>query len=613
MNSVARVVAESSLIQLDREFDFLVPDHLRDQIRFGQRVKFELGRSKKMQTGFVVGIMADSQYATTEITEIVAPAPVLTEELFKFCRQVADRQCVALGEILALAIPDHMPRVKSDQDPGDLPFSNPITSPKIEPALTNRSAVLTNARSIKVFGNSYPDWAVLAAFQSVEKLLEGKSSIIVLPEQSQISLLVSLLKEAGVESHIAVFGNHQKKSERFQSFHKCLDSDAVIAVGTRTAIYSPVRNLGLVSLVDDLDDSLREQGSPFTHARELALMRAGNSDLMLVANYRSVEVQRLVEIGYLSDHSIASAPPRIAFSEPSSRLDSAGFELIRERVNQGPILVLLPRKGNSPAAYCFGCGNRLSCRNCGGPIWEPTLEVFNCRLCRAGFTSCKDCSSSRAKSGRAGSTRTVSELGKAFPQVLISEATAQKQPSKVLPSKHIIVSTPGAAPQAPQGYAAVLILDCDVWLASQSLQAEQIAIRDWMEAIELLSDAGRAVISGIPATLGQAITLGQHRQLAKVALQDLVVLSLPPAVRVVSLEANKDVLTSVLDELRELGAQEIRTELSERASSLVRFSYQLGPKLSETLRRHALKANARLIGANKRRGLRIAMDDWSSL
>ncbi|MEY4990328.1 MAG: hypothetical protein RIS08_554 [Actinomycetota bacterium] len=613
MNSVARVVAESNLIQLDREFDFLIPGHLRDEVQVGQRVKFEIGRSKKVHTGFISQLAASSEYATSEISEIVSRKPVLTPELLGFARRVADRQCVALGEVLALAIPDHMPKITVPESTTARPAENPFPAPKLDAPLTKRSALLSGARQQVFGGKRYPDWALAIAHQMAQRLMQGQSSIAVVPEQSQINLLRDLIVAGGLGDQLAVFGAGQKKSERYQSYQKCLDLETVIAIGTRTAIYAPVNNLGLVALFDDLDDSLREQGSPFTHARELALMRAMDSELLLVANYRSVEIQRLVEIGYVSDHTLTGAPPRIAFSEPSARMDSASFELIRERVEQGPILVLLPRKGSSPAAFCFSCGDRLSCHSCGGPIWEPTLGTFNCRVCRRGFTSCKTCGKNRAKSGRAGSGRTVAELGKAFPQTLISEATADKQPSKILDAKHIVVSTPGSSPIAPNGYAAVLILDCDIWLSSHSLQAEQIAIRDWMEAIELLSDTGRAVIAGVPAELGQAITLSQHRQLAKVAYRDAVALSLPPAVRVAHLEAASDVLTAVLEELHQVGAQELRTEMGETSKALIRFSYQLGSKVSEILRRQALKANARLVGASKRRGLRIAMDDWSSL
>jgi primosomal protein N' (replication factor Y) len=613
VNAVARVVAESNLIQLDREFDFLVPDHLRSAIKVGQRVKFEIGRSKKTHTGFVTELAAHSQYATSELLEIVSETEVLTPEIYSFARQIADRQSVAIGEILALAIPDHMPRI-SVQATQEAEFSsNPFSLPKLDKPLGQRSAVLSAARNLMFETERFPDWALLFAFQAVEGLLAGKSSILIVPEQSQLRVLKRLFVLAGLAEKVVEFGPGQKKSERFQMFHRALLPIATIAIGTRSAIYAPVHNLGLVALFDDLDDSLKEQGSPFTHARELALMRSSERSLVLAANYRSVEVQRLVEIGYLTDHTLLSAPARIAFSEPSLRMDRTSFELIRERVEAGPILVLLPRKGSSPAAFCSGCGDKLRCKNCGGPIWEPTSGTYACKLCRIGFSSCQACGASKAKSGRAGSSRTVSELGKAFPQVLISESTAEKQPSKILANRHIIVSTPGASPVAPNGYSAVLILDCDIWLSSQSLQAEQLAIRDWMEAIELMADDGRAVIAGIPTALGQAITLGQHRQLAKVALQDLQSLNLPPAARVAWLQASTEVLLAVLEELKGLGAQEIRTELGEQASSLIRFSYQNGQQISAALRRHALKANARLVGANKRRGLRIAMDDWSSL
>ncbi len=613
MNAVARVVAESNLIQLDREFDFLVPDHLRSAIKTGQRVKFEIGRSKKAHTGFVTDLAEQSPYATSELLEIVSETAVLTPEIYSFARQVADRQSVAIGEILALAVPDHMPRVSIQHTPQFELIANPFTEPKLDKSLGTRSAVLSAARNLSFSGERFPDWVHLFAFHAVEKLVAGQSSILIFPEQSQLKLLKRIFSLAGLGDALVEFGSGQKKSERFQSFHRSLIPSATIAIGTRSAIYAPVHNLGMVALFDDLDDSLKEQGSPFTHARELALMRSSNRALVLAANYRSVEVQRLVEIGYLSDHTLVSPPARIAFSEPSLRMDRASFELIRERVDQGPILVLLPRKGNSPAAFCAGCGGKLRCRNCGGPIWEPGAGSFACKLCCIGFSSCQDCGTSKAKSGRAGSSRTVSELGKAFPQVLISESTAERQPSKILPSKHIVVSTPGASPVASGGYSAVLILDCDIWLSSQSLQAEQLAIRDWMEAIELLADDGRAVIAGIPSALGQAITLGQHRQLAKVALRDLQALNLPPAARVAWLQASTEVLVAVLDEVKDLGAQELRTELGEQANSLIRFSYQNGPQISAALRRHALKANARLVGANKRRGLRIAMDDWSSL
>lgn len=97
MARFARVVAESKLLQLDRQFDFVIPSELAESIQFGHRVSFFIGRSKTKQTGFVVELLEASEYATSSLVEILGDRPVLTKEIYGFARDVANRQCVALG------------------------------------------------------------------------------------------------------------------------------------------------------------------------------------------------------------------------------------------------------------------------------------------------------------------------------------------------------------------------------------------------------------------------------------------------------------------------------------------------------------------------------------
>ncbi|MEL0320082.1 MAG: hypothetical protein VXA46_05085, partial [Aquiluna sp.] len=110
MARFARVVVESKLLQLDRQFDFIVPSELESSIAFGSRVSFFIGRSKTKQTGFVVELLDSSEFATSSLVEMVGDRPPLTREIYDFAREVANRQCVAIGEILDAAVPDHMAR-----------------------------------------------------------------------------------------------------------------------------------------------------------------------------------------------------------------------------------------------------------------------------------------------------------------------------------------------------------------------------------------------------------------------------------------------------------------------------------------------------------------------
>ena len=614
MANYARVVVESDLLQLDREFDFLVPENLSQSVRVGQRVRFQLGRTKKLASGFIASLPLESTFATSELVEIVDLEPVVTEEIFKLARQVANRQAVAVGEILQQAVVEHMPRIPK-------PVSEPIAEvvdelPEI-PGITSlpkRSAVLTSARSITHAGARYPDWCWLFLRAVVEAIESGKSAILIVPERDQISQLAALFISMGLKDLISTWLPGAKKSDRFTNFHRALIQERSIVIGSRSAVYAPVRNLGLIALFDDGDDSLREQGSPYTHARELALMRATDDvKLLFAANYRSLEIQRLVEIGYLKDLDIKLPPARISYSPPAQRLDAASFKLMRDALEVGPVLVLIPRKGNSATVYCAGCDQRLVCNNCKGPIWENEKGEYRCRVCQGISHSCAACGSNKLRRGRTGSTRTAAEFGKAFPGITISEFTSDTKPTAIKKSKHLVLATPGSAPRVQQGYAALLILDSDVWLAMPQLRSEQTAIRDWMEAIELLSDTGRAHIAGVDQDLGQALSLGQHRALASNAFREVNSLSLPPAARIATLEGTQDTISQALELATKAGATVLRSNLSESASALIRFSYSQGAEVSANLKALALKTNARLVGANKRRGLKIVMDDPGAL
>ena len=612
MSRFASVLAKSPLIQLDRAFDYLIPEAMGKQIAIGQEVIFPLGRSKKTQVGYVFGLSDTSEYATAAIASIQDASEVLSRQLFDFLRAVADRQCVALGELLALAIPDHMSTVQR------LPAIQPralevdILVPKLDSALGSRAAVLTSARQLEVAGTLFPDWSLLIIANALGVYSKGKSSIIVVPERSDIDIISDLAQRLGIEDQFVFLKPSQKKSSRYQLFHQIKESQQLIVVGTRSAIFAPVHNLGLIAVHDDSDDSLRDQGSPFTNTRDLALIRAKDDvGLLFTAPYRSVELQRLISIGYLSDHKVLEAPLRISYSEPGLRMDESGFKIVRENLERGPVLVLLPRKGDSASVYCAGCGDKLTC-SCGGHFWQPDSTNTKCRLCNKHFVACSSCGSRNQKKGRTGSNRTVAELGKTFPNTAISEATGEKKPTGLKSKNQIVVATPGSAPRVPKGYSAVLILDSDVWLSRQTLNAQQIAIRDWMEALELMAPTGRAAFAGLPSDLGNALSLGQLIPMAKAALEEVRELGLPPALRICSLQALPETLELAVSAAKSRGAVVLWLD-EKTGSALIKFSYNQGPAIAKELRVVAIGATARTQGGTKRRGLRVVMDDPQAL
>ena len=595
MVSAVRVAVESPLLQLDREFDFLVPENLASSITWGSRVKFRLGRAKTETTGLVVELLEESDWAKTQITSVVGDRPSITKELYEFCKTVSGRQVVALGEILQLACPAHMPRTSLA----------PVEQVPLGSASISNEALLTSTQMM-LAGGLVPAWAKLFAERAAEQMAAGNSSILIAPEAADVEAIVQAAKSINLE---IIVWETTPKSTRYQNFHKALGQVRVI-VGTRSAIYAPVANLALVAVADDADESYREIGSPHTNLRDLALLRTANkASVLFAAPYRSVEIQRLVEIGYLKELEYPSRPPRIAYSSPGDRIDDASIKLAKESLNKGTLLVLLPRKGSSAAAYCQDCGERLRCR-CGGYGWERSRDLFECRICSKPITECANCRATSFRRGRSGSARTAAEIGKMFANATIYEATQEKKPDVSERVNQIVVATPGSAPRLKMGYSGLLILDPDIWLASQNLHSEQSALRDWCEAIELIHPDGRVVIAGLSDQIGKPLALWQHREIARSAYQDAKQLRLPPAIRLVRISGTQKQLQMATAALLSHNAEQIK---NDGMTAVFRFEYAKGSEVALELRAIATSAKAVVRGQRNVRGFSVVMDDLEGI
>ncbi|MFM1951107.1 MAG: hypothetical protein RL418_794, partial [Actinomycetota bacterium] len=198
MNRYAKVVVESDLIQLDREFDFIIPEAMQAKTCFGQRVRFPIGRAKKLYSGFIVGLLDKSDFATSELAELVDERPLLDQDRYQLAKQVAHRQCVAVGEILSQAIPDHMPRIEllKPLTPELLEVKFP-NLPGVE-NLTQRACVLTSGRHLSIAQLRFPDWCILFAREAYANLRNSRSSILIIPEQDQLQLLLRALEAFGL-------------------------------------------------------------------------------------------------------------------------------------------------------------------------------------------------------------------------------------------------------------------------------------------------------------------------------------------------------------------------------------------------------------------------------
>lgn len=625
MATYAKVAFESPLPQLDRLFDYSVPESIREDIRVGQRVKAPFGRAAKLIVGFVVELSDSIEYLgeVSELDCILSPHIVLPENLYRLIRSVADRQAVTFGDVAKAAIPNFMVRSSKIVAEQAAPNATAKTdSEAVAPSLTAalceptmRSAVYGD---IEVFGSA---WMLDAVDCALDQIAAGDSTIICVPDFRDVQRLSKLFDDLELGALLTVVTSDQSNSARYRNHIAVSAAGPHIVLGTRSALFTPLHSVGAIVIWDDEDSSHQDQSSPYVSSREVALLRQtiDKSSLHFFAHTRSLAMQRLVEMGYLSEASLNFSKPAVAFSEHDVRVDTLAFNAVRAGLKLGPVLVQVSNLGVAKSAYCAACSTRATCTHCNGPVWIDNAGKTRCRWCN-GFNlafRCSKCDGQKLRMGRAGSTRTAAELGRAFPGVQIVEATGENVVQHVDAGPKIVISTPGAEPVADGGYFAAVVLDCDVALAKDSLKAREDAVRGWSNAIALTNNKSHSALIGLPTDLGGYLSTWRLIELASLELAERESLGFPPAKRMLSATGLKELVHNLEVELSEIPGVKVLgsapLENTNEWRAIASFSYSSGKAVADLTRKFQLKhSGTKRINSKSgqnQRAVSVKMDD----
>ncbi len=321
----ARVALDSSLPQLDRLFDYAIPDALRETAVPGVRVRVPLRSAGRMADGFIVELAPPGEYkgALSTLETVVSPIPVLAPEVYRLARKAADRAAGAATDIIRLAVPGRQVRVEKQylargtQEPPAVASALPIEGygdGVLEAAIAAGERVAVDAvpfpREIAGRGSDgdaadgWPGewvggWAVTMAAAAAVAVASGKSAILGVPDyRDQLQLEAALRTVLAARTHCDA-GCPPVEPRSLPLFAALPRPDARSrSSATARSSTRPAANLGLIALWDDGDPLFTEPLSPYVHARDAALLRQEDQGgaLMFLSHSRSTEVERLVEL-----------------------------------------------------------------------------------------------------------------------------------------------------------------------------------------------------------------------------------------------------------------------------------------------------------------------------
>lgn len=641
--SVARVVLESRLPQLDRLFDYSIPEGMH--VEAGVRVKVPLRSTQRNATGFVVEVGSQSEHSgkLAPLGEVVSTLPVLTPEIWTLARAVADRHAGNAADVLRLAIPPRYVRAEKlwvqRPDEVDPPSCHVESIPEYTDEQLDNLVVhgakwaLTTPWGVdhSPSGVPRPRGATVVAQLAARALSAGGSAVIVVPDWRDLDAHHQALREVVSAANIVVWDSDQVGSERYTEFLRCLSGQPVVVVGSRHAVYAPVSNLRLLVVVDDGDDAHREPLAPYPHTRSVALVRAQLSGCALVfaGITPSMSAWRLQIMGFLGllEPQKAKRPQVVptALSVNAeqdlrpARLPSIAHQGATEALAKGPVLVQVFRAGYSSALACAQCGERGLCVRCHGPLRLGTRSAPpSCAWCATLYARwrCEHCDHSVMVPRGQGIGRTVSDFGKAFPRVPVIQSDGQHRVWTVPDQPAIVVATRGSEPLAKGGYRAALLLDGQAMLSRESLGALEDAVLHWEHAISLLHPKGTVFLTEVEGQTALAVASGKYGPLMASELRQREKLRLPPSIRLASVSGpsmaiaeigrNVAALEKTVDVLGPVGLGDGIGRI------IVRFPYSVGDRVTAELRAQHLSYISR-----QRRGVpdrvRIVVDDVGQL
>lgn len=529
---IAVVAVDVPLPHLDRFFDYAVPPAMSDDAVVGARVRVRFaGRAcngfivKRQHTTDVPGKLA-------ALSKVVSSEVVLKPSQVQLIRAVADHYAGTFADVVRLAV---APRHAATEVAARPLWAEPMTAALPPGGLTTTTAgrswlqAVEDGRAWRAF------WAVPPHFEAaggwrrgvvqavVACLRSGRGAIVVAPEAGTMTLAHEALQDVLGRGCVARLHAQLGPAARYREYLAVARGQAKVVVGTRSAVFAPMENIGLIVVLDDGNDLHCDPHAPYPNARTVAAMRATHekSALLLASPARSCETQLWVERGWLgvieqpADKRRAAAPAMRSVhpsnKDPdvgAARLPIEASQIIRAGLANGPVLVQVPRGGYLVALTCLRCRTPVRCPSCHGPVGADKLgpggRRLACRWCGRIIAAwrCETCGGATLRAPAVGAQRTAEELGRAFPGFRVIDSSTDHVVERVGANPALVVATPGAEPIPDAGYAAAVLLDADSQLLRPDPRAAEEAVRRWFAAVALVrqgSDGGTVCVVGNPS------------------------------------------------------------------------------------------------------------------
>ena len=283
----------------------------------------------------------------------------------------------------------------------------------------------------------------------IEKVIDmGKTAIMLVPEISLTTQIINnFYKRFG--NQVAIFHSNLSEGERYDEYLKIYRGEVKIVVGTRSAIFTPLKDIGLIIIDEEHSDTYKQDSNPRYHAIDMAKFRAeynkcplilGSATPTLETMARAIKgVYKYISMPNRIGHAVL---PKITIVDMAEELKHRSMTFsrilkskIQDRLDKNEqVILLLNRRGYSTVISCKNCGYTFKCPNCDIALtYHKTSNNLRCHYC--GYTilepeKCPDCNEEALTSYGMGTEKLEQELEKLYPNARIKRMDADTTRNK---------------------------------------------------------------------------------------------------------------------------------------------------------------------------------------
>lgn len=273
----------------------------------------------------------------------------------------------------------------------------------------------------------------------VDRAVEDNKGVIVMVPEIALTPQTINIFASRYGNKIAVFHSAMSQGQRMDEWKRIKNGDALIAIGTRSAVFAPFENLGLIIIDEEQEHTYKSEKTPRFHAREVAKFRAAyhNSLLVLASATPSVESYTKAQSGVYSLYKIKNrygnaVLPQVSVVDMKSEILNGNSSVISTALyqelkatldNNKQAIILLNRRGHNTYVSCAACGYVATCPNCSiSMTYHSANKRLMCHYCGHSIpvtNKCPECEGEHLKFMGLGTQKAAEELNGLFPNARI--------------------------------------------------------------------------------------------------------------------------------------------------------------------------------------------------